>query len=199
MLAFLDDIHMVTRPGRVGAVYVCLGDELQTRASIRIHGGKTKIWNQAGERLLTCYVLERQQKNPRARVWRGSEVPTAQQGIKVLGTPPGHPDFVRHRLRDVSEEHERFLTRIPSSEMCSPHGFFCCTVPRHERISCSELSGLKLWRKCAIRTRCSTFWASWADCISVVDARHPRLLHNWWFSWRCIQPPLGQRLPQPVL
>ena len=93
-------------------MHACLGDELQTRASIRIHGDKTKIWNQAGERPPICDVLERiaQQNNPRARVWRGSEGPTAQQGIKVLGTPLGHPDFIRQHLRDVSEEHERFLT-----------------------------------------------------------------------------------------
>ena len=39
-LAFLDDIHMVTRPKRVGAVHGCLGDELQTKHSIRIHGGQ---------------------------------------------------------------------------------------------------------------------------------------------------------------
>ena len=58
-------------------------------------------------------VGSKEQNNPRARVWRGSEVPSAQQGIKVLGTPLGHPDFVQQHLRDVSEEHERFLTRIP--------------------------------------------------------------------------------------
>ena len=47
-----------------------------------------------------------------ARVWRGSDVPTEQQGIKVLGVPLGHDDFVRQNLSNVHEEH-RLLTRIP--------------------------------------------------------------------------------------
>ena len=221
LLAFLDDIHMVTRPERVGAVHACLGDELQTRASIRIHGGKTKIWNQAGERPPICDVLERiaQQNNPRARVWRGSEVPTAQQGIKVLGTPLGHPDFVRQHLRDVSEEHERFLTRIPLvrdvqsawllllhcaqaranfllravrpeavEEFATRHDrglWWClaqilgvnleqCEVGMQEAATFPlVLGGLGL--RSAIRTRYSAFWASWADCIPMVGARHPEV------------------------
>ena len=35
------------------------------------------------------------------------------------------------------------------------------------------LGGLGL--RCAIRTRYSSFWASWADCIPMVDARHPEV------------------------
>ena len=32
--------------------------------------------------------------NPEAKVWRGSELPTHKQGMKVLGTLLGHPDHV---------------------------------------------------------------------------------------------------------
>ena len=40
-----------------------------------------------------------------AIVWRGSDVlPSHQRGIKVLGTPLGHPDFVR-ASGDVDAEH----------------------------------------------------------------------------------------------
>ena len=46
-------------------------------------------------------------------MWRGSDVPTEQQGIKVLGVPLGHHDFVRQHLSNVHEEHQRLLTRIP--------------------------------------------------------------------------------------
>ena len=47
-----------------------------------------------------------------ARVWRGSEVPEDEQGMKVLGTPLGHPQFVRRFLSQLSEKHE-VLLRIP--------------------------------------------------------------------------------------
>ena len=33
-----------------------------------------------------------------ARVWTGSEIRSIQQGIKVLGCPLGHVDFVRAQL-----------------------------------------------------------------------------------------------------
>ena len=51
--------------------------------------------------------------DPRARVWRGSQVPTDEQGIKVLGTPYGHADFVSHQLQTVLEEQHILLNRIP--------------------------------------------------------------------------------------
>ena len=45
--------------------------------------------------------------NPNARVWRGSLLPTDRQGIKVLGTPLGHPDFVARHLQAVVAEHQQ--------------------------------------------------------------------------------------------
>ena len=115
LFAFLDDIYTATLPDRVDAVHACLGDDLRTRANIHIHGGKTKVWKQAGVRPPICDVLERiaRANDPRARVWRGSDVPTEQQDIKVLGVPLGHHDFGRQHLSNVHEEHQRLLTRIP--------------------------------------------------------------------------------------
>ena len=77
--------------------------------------GKTQIWNQAGIRLDICDALERsaQAGNPSARVWRGSMVPTDRQGIKLLGTPLGHPDYVARHLQSVVQEHRVILDRIP--------------------------------------------------------------------------------------
>ena len=134
----------------------------------------------------------------------------------MLGTPLGHPDFVRQHLRDVSEDHERFLTRIPLvrdvqsacllllhfaqaranfllravrpeavEEFATRHDrglWWClaqilgvnleqCEVGMQEAATLPlVLGGLGL--RSAIRTRYSAFWASWADCIPMVDARH---------------------------
>ena len=182
----------------------CLGDKLQTKASIPIHGGKTKIWNQAGER---------------PPVWRCSEVPTAQQGITVLGTFQGHPDFVRQHSRDVFEEHEWFPTRtslvkdVQSALFLLLHcaqaraNFLLRAVKpeaveefaaRHDRSSwwcLAQILGVNV-KQCdvgmqeaatlplvlgglglrnAIRTRYFAFWASLADCTPMVDARHPEV------------------------
>ena len=48
IFAYLDDIYILTRPERVGAVYATLQEELLRHAHIRIHGGKTHVWNVAG-------------------------------------------------------------------------------------------------------------------------------------------------------
>ena len=53
------------------------------------------------------------QSDPDAVVWRGSDVPTVQQGIKILGTPLGHHDHA-HQLERVADEHQRFMDMLPS-------------------------------------------------------------------------------------
>ena len=45
-------------------------------------------------------------------VW--SELPVESQGIKVLGTPLGHPEFVATHLGYMEEEHRVLLERIPA-------------------------------------------------------------------------------------
>ena len=113
LFAFHDDIFMVTMPERVGAVYSVVEEQLRVQARIGIHGDKTLVWNRAGERPQICDVLERiaQMENPRAFFWRLSDIPTEQQGIKVLGTPLGHDDFVAQHSRTITRDHH--LERIP--------------------------------------------------------------------------------------
>ena len=73
------------------------------------------MWNASGVRPAACDFLEEiaRKDNPTARVWRGSGVPTEQQGMKILGTPMGHPDFVQRHLVELAEEQRVFLERIP--------------------------------------------------------------------------------------
>ena len=52
--------------------------------------------------------------DPQAVVWRGDQgLPTAQQGLKVLGAPVGHPDFIRSFLSQKGLEHDHLLEMIP--------------------------------------------------------------------------------------
>ena len=115
MFAFLDDIHFITEPNRVGAVHTTLQEALWAHARIAIHLGKTKVWNSSGVRPEICTVLERMVRDTdrSARVWRGSEIPEDQQGMKILGTPLGNPEFVRRFLAQLSSKHRVLLQRIP--------------------------------------------------------------------------------------
>ena len=48
LMAYLDDIYFASRPERVGDVVAASVQELWAHARIRVHGGKTHIWNRAG-------------------------------------------------------------------------------------------------------------------------------------------------------
>ena len=102
---YLDDIYILTRP-----------EELLRHAHIRIHGGKTHVWNVAGIEPRGCNALQRiaEASDPSARVWRGADIPTHRQGIRVLGAPVGHPDFIRAQLEMTHAEHQVLPDRIPS-------------------------------------------------------------------------------------
>ena len=63
-----------------------------------------------------CDELERTAAvaDPTAVVWRGSEeLPSCRRGIKILGTPLGHQDFVTAQLEMLTAEHQTLLCRIP--------------------------------------------------------------------------------------
>ena len=117
LLAYLDDIYAITPdPERVGPPYAAMQNELWVHSCVRIDGGKTQVWNAAGQKPGVCDAMDQVARalNPEAKVWRGSELPTHKQGIKVLGTPLGHPDYVAAQLEKILEKQHIFLQRIPS-------------------------------------------------------------------------------------
>ena len=113
MFAFFDDIYFITAPNRVGPIYP---SESIVGTCAHCHPlGNTNVWNASGIRPEICTVLERmaRETDRTARVWRGSEVPEDEQGMKVLGTPLGHPQYVRRFLSPFSEKHKVLLRRTP--------------------------------------------------------------------------------------
>ena len=138
LFAFLDDVCVTTTPNRVGTVHNILQEELHRHSRIHINIGKTQVWNAAGIRPPACDELERtaQLTDPDARVWKGSGLPTSEQGVRILGTPVGHPDFVQAFLRKVLEELDVLLSRIPRLRMCSRRGPSSCIVQVDARTTC---------------------------------------------------------------
>ena len=91
LMAFLDDVYFVTFPESLRDGCGSVQQELWTHSRIRIHEGKTQVWNSGGERPEFSDVLERvaQVTDPEARVWRGSGMPTSEQGIRRGRRPFG--------------------------------------------------------------------------------------------------------------
>ena len=73
LMAYLDDNYVVSGPDRVEDVHTALEEELFRHCHIRVHA---------------CDVLEGLAAcHDSGPVWRGSDVHTYQQGVKILGTP----------------------------------------------------------------------------------------------------------------
>ena len=76
-------------------------------------------WNAAGRKPAICEVLDgvAQAADPAAKVWKGSEVPPNQQGLKILGAPFGHPEFGRCLLeksfQNSGDAHSRRIPLVP--------------------------------------------------------------------------------------
>ena len=115
LFAYLDDIYVVCPPERVSAIYKLLGQALEENARIQMHLGKTQVWNRGGHMPPGCDSMQvaAQRVDPQARVWRG-EGPSHEQGIRVLGIPIGHVDFVQAQLRSKTEMHRVLHERLLS-------------------------------------------------------------------------------------
>ena len=61
-----------------------------------------------------CEVLDRvaQAADPEAKVWKGSEVPPNQQGLKILGAPFGHWEYIAAQLERSFQKQETLIQRI---------------------------------------------------------------------------------------
>ena len=117
LLAFHDDIYVVSQPERTVEIHDILREDLWDYSRIQIHAGKTQIWNRGGHIPTNHDTLLRaaQVEDPEAQIWFGSlEAPPEERGIKVLGTPLGTAAFVRSRLQSTVEHHRLLLGRIPA-------------------------------------------------------------------------------------
>ena len=74
-----------------------------------------KVWNQVGVVSQVCDVLERivRIEDTTVTVWKGLGLSEEEEGIKVLGSPLGHPAFVTRLLERTSAKHQVLLDRTP--------------------------------------------------------------------------------------
>ena len=76
-----------------------------------MHQGKTRVWNKAGAAPTDVHTLQPIEQS--ARVWVGDQtLPPEEQGLQVLGTPVGSPDYILAALRRVTAKHATLFERI---------------------------------------------------------------------------------------
>ena len=99
LFAFLDDVYALCEPERVRTVYDSLSRHLFEVAGIRLHAGKTRVWNKAGEAPQGMDDLG-------PGVW-------SPDGVKVLGVSIGSASFVKSQLDERLLEEQRLWEGIP--------------------------------------------------------------------------------------
>ena len=146
-----------------------------THAGIRINGGKTRVWNRSGSQQRGCDIFQRiaVQSDTDAVVWRGSDVPTVQQGIKILGTPLGTTITCRTNWKGLPMSTNASWTCCLQSRTSSRVGCFLCIAHQPGRTTCCALCAQTVCGVLLRHTSPSAFWASWADCLPMISARHP--------------------------
>ena len=173
LFAYLDDLYVVCKPDRAGAVHDLLRVHLWDNCRISFHAGKTKVWNRSGTYPPNCARLQRA-----ATEWRGdAHLHPDQQGLGVA--------YVKRSLR------RRLRTRVVGSRpgssclFCAAarSNFFLRTVnpsetddfaAAHERCLCKILSilpscgaepgchsGKEALDSGRTRTQPAVHWASW--------------------------------------
>ena len=98
LFAFLDDVYAICMPERTRAVYDLLSEKLLAGAGIRLHTGKTRVWNQAGE-------CSPGMGDFPPEVW-------SPEGMKILGTPVGTEEFEDAACEECIEEEEKLWNAI---------------------------------------------------------------------------------------
>ena len=115
LLAFHGDLYVVGPPARMATLHNHFETELWTHARIRINHGKTQLWNRAGVFPTGCehIIAAGRAANPPVTVWRGDpDIPSNERGVRVLGTPVRHRDFVEAQVQQTGEVHAVLLSRI---------------------------------------------------------------------------------------
>ena len=116
LMAFLDDIYAVgDRPRHTAAAYTAIQEELRTHTGIEVHQGKTQLWNRAGNTPVGCAALTATARvaDLSAIVWRGDlHLPLQEKGVKIFGTPLGHPRYVSSQLAALTAKHEQLVGKI---------------------------------------------------------------------------------------
>ena len=64
LCAFLDDVYALCQPARVKLIHDALDRALHRVAGIRLHQGKTRVWNKGGVQPDHVDILERMRGSP---------------------------------------------------------------------------------------------------------------------------------------
>ena len=123
LLAFLDDVHVVSSSHRTRPLYNILGEKLEMGAGIRLHAGKTRVWNREA-------ICPPDIQDLGDEVWN-------PEGMKILGTPVGSHHFVEEEVAKRLDEERKLWEAIPCVPdlQCAWQIFVQCAGPMPSHVA----------------------------------------------------------------
>ena len=108
VVAYIDDVYVLTRPERARAAYDLVAEVLQRTCGIQVNQGKLVCWNRSGE---AAPPQVAQLDTPHHTVWR-SDLPPASNGVIVLGAPVGCDEYVAAEGQRAAHSEQLLLDGI---------------------------------------------------------------------------------------
>ena len=105
LMAFLDDLYVITVPDRAREALDGTVRAVKENCGIASNLGKTRVFGQEGPPPPGIETLGQD-------VWRGDK-PPHQRGAVVLGSPIGHPEYVRAWAEARLHEEQQLLQELP--------------------------------------------------------------------------------------
>ena len=127
IFAFLDDVYVVTSRSHARRAFDIVTERIRLHAGVHTNLGKCRVWSKLGGSPPPGIA------ELGSDVWRG-DCPAVENGIVVLGTPLGSPEFVQahcDKRMAVEREFLQWIPRIAFHDLQSAFLLlFFCAVPR---------------------------------------------------------------------
>ena len=197
LFAFLDDVYVVCMPERTITVHD-LGEKLLEGVGIRLHIGKTRVWNQAGKcprngRLRSPQGMKISGPRSAQRHSRKLRAASALKRKRSCGTPLHLGSVVRLEgvgpvcwsqvPPSVAHHASTTFSHVSASPTTQACNVPCCPF----LVSCWERRATRGGVAVGVvanahggasdpRLAAPAFWASWADALPMFQKRLPELL-----------------------
>ena len=112
LLAFLDDVYTITSKNRAAEVAHSVATTIHAHDGVEPKLGKFQLWGRGGgpEPPGIDALLDGAPR-PNVPIWKG-DLDAAQNGIVILGTPVGTPEFVQRFLANRLDVQGRLWDRL---------------------------------------------------------------------------------------
>ena len=129
VVAYLDDIYLITAPENARRAYDITAEVLRQMCGIEVNQGKLVCWSRAGGAAPPgISALDTADHT----VWRGVAGSVGGSGIVVVGVPVGDDEFVNGHGRALGNQHRGFVGEFAASSFrtafMAPPSFLRCST-----------------------------------------------------------------------